>query len=59
MCNDSFKNKRFTIFNTALCTDVEVKYADEKMDISCSCGFPSVQAELEYKVFDISVRGPL
>lgn len=38
----------------ALCTNIDVKYADEKMDISCSCGFPSVQAELEYKVFDNS-----
>lgn len=42
MCNDFFKNKRFIIFNIVLCIDVEVKYVDEKMDISCSCGFLSV-----------------
>lgn len=48
-CTHGIDPASLTTTVIALCTNIEVKYADQKIDISCSCGFPSVQAEVNYK----------
>lgn len=33
----------------ALCTNGKTSFEDNKISISCSCGYPSVEADVEYK----------
>lgn len=41
----------------ALCMNGKVTYKDKKIGVSCSCGYPSVQAEVEYKDKDGQLLG--
>lgn len=45
-------NDLYFYFSIAVCLRGKLNYEDGKININCSWGYPSVQAKVEYKVYN-------
>lgn len=45
-------NDLYFYFSIEVCLRGKLNYEDGKININCSCGYPSVQAKVEYKVYN-------